>query len=204
MPIEDNRPIYTLCTRFCILVEVFDPFEASFVVCPPIGSWFDSLVEREAALSILVGEVVRALDNKKRQEAPPFAIDVLNRRCPFPIARLDCLASSTSIGACYYYRCADNAYYKAGLVEVVEVAVEDAVLRPYVVYKLKLRANKLWIFAEGSLKVVYAIETRLKFWLLLDELLGLVLADASAVASREKQIGHIFNTSVSGRESSRI
>jgi hypothetical protein len=72
------------------------------------------------------------------------------------------------------------------------------------VHKLKPRANKLWIFAEGSLKVVCAIETRLEFWLSLDELLGPVLADASSVASREQQIGHIFNTSVSGRESSRI
>jgi hypothetical protein len=31
-----------------------------------------------------------------------------------------------------------------------------------------------------------------------------VLADASGVALREQQIGHIFNTSVLGRKSSRI
>ena len=66
IPIEDNHPIYTLCTRFYIFVEVFDLFEASFVVCLPIGSWFDSLVEREAALGIPVSEVVYTLDNKKR------------------------------------------------------------------------------------------------------------------------------------------
>jgi hypothetical protein len=144
------------------------------------------------------------VNNKKRRETPPFAIDALNRRRPFSIARLNCLALSKSIGTCHYHKCADNTYHKASLVEVVEVAVIDAVLRPHVVHKLKPCANKLWIFAEGSLKAVCAIETRLEFWLSLDELLGPVFADVSAVASREKQIGHIFNASMSGHNSSRI
>lgn len=169
--------------------------------CPPIGSWFNSPVEWELALGVPVYEVVCALNNERRREAPPFAIDALDRRPPFPIARLNCLASSTSIGACHYNRCADDAYHEAGLVTVVEVAVVDAVLRPHAVHKLKLRANKLWVFAEGSLKVVCTIETRLEFWLSLDKPLGPVLADASAVASREKQIGHIFKINVSMRES---
>ncbi|KAK4096024.1 hypothetical protein N658DRAFT_396992, partial [Parathielavia hyrcaniae] len=79
---------------------------------------FDSPVEWELALGVPVGEVVCALNNEKRREAPPFAIDALDRRRPFLIARLNCLASSASIGACYYHGCADNAHHEAGLVEV--------------------------------------------------------------------------------------
>jgi hypothetical protein len=83
------------------------------------------------------------LNNEKRREVLPFAIDILNRRRLFPVTRLNCLTSSTSIGVYYDYRYRDNAYYKAGLIEVVEVVVIDAVLRPYIIYKLKLHANKL-------------------------------------------------------------
>jgi hypothetical protein len=139
--------------------------------------------------------MISALNDEKRQEAPPFAIDALNRYRPFPIARLDSLTSSMSIGACHYHRYTDNAHHKPSLIEVVEVAVVDAVLGLHVVHKLKPCANKLWIFVEGSLKVICAIETHLELWLSLNKLLSLMLANASAVASRKKQIGYIFNTS---------
>ncbi len=42
--------------------------------------------------------------------------------------------------------------------------------------------NKHWIFADGYLEVVYAIKRHSELLLLLDELLGPVLADASVVA----------------------
>jgi hypothetical protein len=45
MPVEYEHPIYTLYIVLYILFEVPDLLEAGLVVCPPVGSWFDSLVE---------------------------------------------------------------------------------------------------------------------------------------------------------------
>ena len=67
--------------------------------------------------------MIYALDYKKQQEAPPLTINALNCYCLFLVARLDSLASSTSISMCYYYRCVDNAYHKACFIKVVEVIV---------------------------------------------------------------------------------
>jgi hypothetical protein len=110
IPVKYEYPIYTFYTILYILFEVPNLLEASLVVYLPVGSWFNSLVEWEATLYILVNKVVRALNDKKRREVPPFTINILNCRRPFLVTRLNYLTSSTSIGAYYYYRYRDNAY----------------------------------------------------------------------------------------------
>jgi len=55
---------------------------------------------------------------------------------------------------CNHHTVTDDAHYKAGLVEVVEVAVLDTVFNIYIDYKSKLYVYKLWIFEEGLLEVV--------------------------------------------------
>jgi hypothetical protein len=42
------------------------------------------------------------------------------------------------IGVCNYYGWLDYAYYKSSFVDVVEIAVYDAILSSYIRYKLKL------------------------------------------------------------------
>jgi hypothetical protein len=187
-----------------VLVEVLDPVQPSFVVCPSIGSWFDSPVEWEVTFCIPTGEVVGALNDDVRREVPPFAVDAFDNRCPFSIPRLNCLASSASIGTRDHHRCADDAHHEACLVEVVEIAILDTVLGSHVVYKLKPRVNKPWVFAESYLEVVDAIETRPRPWLLFDEGLRPVLADRFLAAFRKEQIGRIFNTSQVRCKSSEI
>ena len=97
------------------------------------------------------------MDHEKRRKAPPFRINAFDCRSPFPIARLDGLAFALSIGARDYHRSVNDAHHEAGLIEVVEVAISNAVFRLHVVNQLEPRANELRIFAGGSLKVVYAI-----------------------------------------------
>ncbi len=129
---------------------MFDPFQAGLVVGPPIRSRFDDPVLWEAALRIPIGEVVGALDDEEWWEAPPFGIDTLNCCRPFPIAWLDRLASSKSISTCNHHRAADNTHHKAGLIEVVEVAVLDTEFGPHITHKFEPLTNKLRIFTERS------------------------------------------------------
>ena len=70
------------------------------------------------------------------------------------ITRLKLFASSISINICNDYTVADNTYYKARFVEVVEVYILDRVLRTYVGHQLEPYVYKLKVFVEGSLEVV--------------------------------------------------
>ena len=54
-----------------------------------------------------------------------------------------------------------HAHHEARLVEVVEVAVEDAVFRPHVGNQSEPWLHNCRIFAETSLIVIDAIKTRL-------------------------------------------
>ena len=101
-----------------------NPFQASLIICPPIGSGFDNPVAWKVGLWVPVGEMVGTLDDQERREAPPFGINTFDCRSPFPIARLDGLTSAVSIGASnYHWGAANDAHHEAGLIEVVEVAI---------------------------------------------------------------------------------
>ena len=105
--------------------------------------------------------MILPLDDQKWRDIPTLAINTSNRCRPFSITWLNYLASATSICVSYDHRWGDYAHHKARLVEVVEIAIQNAVLRPHILYKSEPRANKLWIFAQGSLEVINAIKTRL-------------------------------------------
>ena len=141
-----------------MLIEMANPFQASLIICPPIGSGFDNPVAWKVGLWVPVGEMVGTLDDQERREAPPFGINTFDCRSPFPIARLDGLTSAVSIGASnYHWGAANDAHHEASLIEVVEVAISNAVLRPHVVNQLEPRANEFRILAGSSLEIVYAI-----------------------------------------------
>ena len=55
-----------------------------------------------------------------------------NSRSPFSITRLNGIRIANPIGARNHHLGPDHTYYKASLVEVIEIAVLDGVLRMYV------------------------------------------------------------------------
>lgn len=73
------------------------------------------------------------LKDQVRGYYKPVATNELDYYRPFPIAGLKILTFTLSIGTGNDYSAINNAYYKAGLVEVVKVPLLDRVLRPYVV-----------------------------------------------------------------------
>jgi hypothetical protein len=87
---------------------------------------------REAALGILIREVILALNYEKQRKTPTLSIRTNNRCRLYSITWLDCLASVTSICACNDYSYTNNSYHKPCLVEVVEIGVEYPVFRIYI------------------------------------------------------------------------
>ena len=111
---------------------------------------------------------------------------------------------ATSISTGNDYAAANNAYYEACLVEVVEVVVLDAILRTHVGYKLKLCVYKVGVFVEGPLEVVCMRYMRLKLRAALYEAVCLLGADGLRATRREEGIRHIFHTTDLGWKSSCI
>ena len=78
--------------------------------------------------------MVFALEDQVRRYYKAVAADTLNCCSLFPIARLKNLTSALLIGTRNDYATADDAYYEASLVEVVEVCVLDPILLLHVVH----------------------------------------------------------------------
>ncbi len=146
MPVQNQYLIQALCTKNSIFVKVFQPFQTRLIICPPVIYRFNNPIAREVGLRVPVHEVVNALNSQKWKDILTFAINTNNRCCLFPIAWLYSLCSATSIGTCNNYSGCNHTYQKAGLVEVIEIAIYYTILRPYILYQLKPRANQLRIF----------------------------------------------------------
>ena len=86
--------------------------------------------------------VLRGQDDEWR-DGPTEGIDALDHRCPFTVARLGQLYLATAIQGRNYYTCEDNAHYKPGLVEVVDIVIYNTVLGLNVLYESKPLANSL-------------------------------------------------------------
>ena len=56
--VEDQQPIFALCPRRRMAVEVLDPIQAYRIGSPAVVGSCDTPVGREVALSVLVSEVV--------------------------------------------------------------------------------------------------------------------------------------------------
>ena len=132
-------------------------FQVSFIIFLSIGGGFNNLIAQKVGLWVPMGEVINTLDYKKRREGPSFGINVFDYRNPFPVTRLNKLAFALLISTRNYYWGVNNAYYKTGLIKVIEIVIGNAVFCLYIINQLESRVNKLRIFAGGSLKIVYAI-----------------------------------------------
>ena len=95
------------------------------------------------------------------------------------------LSPIAAIRGSNYHGGGEDAHHEAGLVEVVHVFLEDAVVGFDVVYKRKPLANNLWIFAFGPLVVVFTCKTRPEFWLAFDEVVSPADADRGRVTLAE-------------------
>jgi hypothetical protein len=91
--------------------------------------------------------VVFALEDNKGWDRLTCRIDALDDCCPLLIALLDALRPSSTLRACNNRSSRYYAYHEARLVKAVHVFVYDAILRPCVLYKLKLPFNNLRILA---------------------------------------------------------
>ena len=147
VPVQYKHSVYTPRPSSGIPIKVFDLFETRLIIYLPITYRLNNPVIREVPLSILTREVVLPLNYKKRRNTLTFSTCINDSCSPFPVPWLNCLVSTTSIGAYNDYRSANNAHYKARLVEVIEIAVEYAIFLPRIRYKLELRAKQLGIFA---------------------------------------------------------
>ena len=105
--------------------------------------------------------MVLALDDQEWRQRETVCAHTLNCSRPFSVTSLKLLSSAFPFQACDDHIAADHAHHEACLVEVVEVAILDAVLRAHVLYQLEPLLDKVGIFAEGSLDVVGARSTRL-------------------------------------------
>src|SRR5690242_10317831 len=111
---------------------MLQPFQTSLVICPSVGCCCGGPVVGDLVLRVLAGEVETALHHQERWPYIAVASDTANRCRPFSIAWLNGLWFADPIGARNHHPRPYHAHYKAGLVEVVEVAIEDAVFRTHV------------------------------------------------------------------------
>ena len=56
--VEDQQPVFALRPRRCMAIEVLDPIQAYCISSLAVVGGCDTLVGREVALGVLVGEVV--------------------------------------------------------------------------------------------------------------------------------------------------
>ncbi|KAK8095151.1 uncharacterized protein PG998_014375 [Apiospora kogelbergensis] len=106
-----------------------NPVQACLVIRPSIQGRFNHPVAWQRAVGVPVREMDLAFYRYKRRDAPTVRTYALDRGSPFPIARLDPLSFPAVIGARNDHRGRDLAHHEAGLVEVVQILVEDADLR---------------------------------------------------------------------------
>lgn len=83
---------------------------------------------------VLAGKVETALDHQERQHYIPIASDTTNSCRLFSISWLNSLWFSDLIGAYNHHPRLYHAHHEAGLVEVIEVTVEDAIFRIHISY----------------------------------------------------------------------
>ena len=139
MPIEYQHPIRAFCPRFCIIMEMLNPIQTCFVICPSFGGGFYAPGFGKTALCIPIREMVGAFNDEIWGHVVAVATDAANCSRPFSIARLYFFASSASFGPGYNHMAANLTHHKTGFVEIVNVAILDAVFGLYIGHQLKPR-----------------------------------------------------------------
>ena len=86
--VEDQQPVFALCPRCCVEVEVLDPIQANGISSPAIVGGCDTPVGWEVALGVPVGKVVLRGQDDKGGDSPAEGINPLDNYCLLAVARL--------------------------------------------------------------------------------------------------------------------
>ena len=125
--------------------------------------------------------ILRGQDDERR-DRPTKGIDSLNYSRPFAVARLGELCPAKAIRGCDYHARRDDAHHEPGLIEVVDIVIQDTVLSYHIPHKRKPVADDLWILALSPLVVVSTYTTHLEPFVAFDKVVRPELADRGYVA----------------------
>ena len=104
--------------------------------------------------------MVSALYHDERRDTLTVRTYTLDHGNPFPVSRLDLLSFTVTFSARNDYYGRDLAYYKAGLVKVIDILVLNTVLSLNILKKTKLAGNLFGILVKGPLIIVSTRKTR--------------------------------------------
>lgn len=76
-----------------------------------------------------------------RRNAPAARIGALDHSNPLPTSRLDHLRIRTPLSHCDDHAAANNAHYKACLVEVIDIRLDDTVFSDCIAHEVKPGLN---------------------------------------------------------------
>jgi hypothetical protein len=122
------------CASSSIFVEVFQPFQTRLIIRPTVIRRFNSPIVREVGFGVPIRKVIDALNHQEWRDIPAFAINIHNSYCLFSIAWLNCLTSAMSIYTRNNHSRADHTHHKAGLIEVIEIAIYYTIFRLHILY----------------------------------------------------------------------
>lgn len=122
-----------------MIIEMLNPIEANLVVGPFINGGFKTPRVRKTAFYIPIGQMVNAFNDNIRGNIVTVATNATNYNCPFSIAKLYFFPFSAFFGPSYDHSSANLAHYQTGFVEIIYVAVLDAIFGPYIGHQLKPR-----------------------------------------------------------------
>ena len=80
-------------------------------------------------------------DDNIWRDTPAARISALDYNNPLPSAGLDHLRIYTPFGHYDHHPATNNAHYKAYLVEVIDIGLDDAMFSNYVLYEIKPGLN---------------------------------------------------------------
>jgi len=160
MSIKHQETLSTCRTRARVLVEVLDPIDANTVIRLAGFREIDRPFGQERAVAVPAFKVGFACNHQVQRDDFTIRPYGLDRRNPFPIARLDLLCPPTAFRRGNNESRRDLAHQKPRFVEVPDIRLENPMLRDSIAEKVEPRANYLWIFAFGPLVVVRTRQTR--------------------------------------------
>ena len=89
---------------------------------------------------------MNAFKQDERGQMPTVTADAMNARSSLYIAWLNSLASPWSISVCNYQGKLNFAHHEASLVEIIDIAIRDAIFGFGVLHESKSRVYRVRIF----------------------------------------------------------
>jgi hypothetical protein len=133
--VQNKHPPNILSPFICILMEVFDLFQACIIVCPTICRSPDRPDGWKATVGIPRHKMMFVLDDQHWRYYKPVYTYIFDYNRLFSIANLKFLGSAFLFRARNNYTGSGNdVYHKAGFVEVIEIAILNAEFCAYILY----------------------------------------------------------------------